>query len=151
MATNYLNRPSSFLILIGALLASIYPGSLEAQEKLDALDQAPEVQTRLVLAGDNKKELIKAIADVPAEHRNALEFLLLNMPEHDLKNLSAEFLLSNIRMAYLARANASWKIPDDIFFNDVLPYANIDEPRDPWRQKFYELCQPMVKLHRLSA
>ena len=46
-----------------------------------------------------------------------------------------------------ARKEAPWgaRIPEDVFLNDVLPYANIDEARDPWRKKLYELCMPLVK------
>ena len=36
-------------------------------------------------------------------------------------------------------------IPEEIFLNDVLPYANVDEKRDAWRKEFYDLCLPIVK------
>ena len=36
-------------------------------------------------------------------------------------------------------------IPEEVFLNDVLPYANVDEKRDEWRQEFHDLCLPMVK------
>ncbi len=145
MSTHCPLRPLWLVLWIGVFPISICCGIVAAQEQTATLDQNPEIQARLELAGDNRPELTKAIADVSADHQDALEFLLLNMPEYDLKNLSADFLLTNIRLAYRARAIASWKIPDDIFFNDVLPYANIDEPRDPWRQQLFDLCQPMVK------
>jgi hypothetical protein len=35
-------------------------------------------------------------------------------------------------------------VPEEIFFNDVLPYASLDEARDPWRAKFYEMFRPLV-------
>ena len=31
-----------------------------------------------------------------------------------------------------------------MFFNDVLPYASLDEPRDPWRAAFYKLASEIV-------
>jgi transglutaminase-like putative cysteine protease len=117
-----------------------------AQEKQsESLLDSPEITACLETAGDNRDELVKAINNVPAEQREALRFLILNMPKHDLKNLSADFLLTNIEYAFQARAQAPWKIPDDVFLNDVLPYSNIDEPRDPWREEFFKLCQPIVK------
>ena len=97
------------------------------------------------LAGENRAELEKAISKVSQKHLDGLKFLILHMPQADLQGLDSEFLLSNVRLAYRARAEAAWKIPDEIFFNDVLPYANIDEPRDPWRKKFYDLCRPIIK------
>ena len=132
------------ILLFGTMLVSVLPGDAPAQDSVP-LDQRAEVLSQLELAGANKTELSQAINNVPDEHRDALEFLLLNMPEHDLRNLSSEFLLTNIRLAYLARSKARWEIPDDVFFNNVLPYANIDEPRDRWRKMFYNLCRPIVK------
>ena len=106
-----------------------------------SIDKAGLLKMRIRQAGDNQNELQKAINTVPPEHRQALEFLLINMPEYDLKNLTAEFLLNNIRLAYQAREAAPWDISDQLFLNNVLPYANIDEPRDPWREDFFKLCQ----------
>ena len=39
----------------------------------------------------------------------------------------------------------SKQIPEAIFFNNVLPYANVDEKRDPWRKELLELCLPIAK------
>ena len=36
-------------------------------------------------------------------------------------------------------------IPEELFLNDVLPYANVDEKRDAWRKEFFDLCLPLVK------
>ncbi|KAG2441674.1 hypothetical protein HXX76_003292 [Chlamydomonas incerta] len=33
----------------------------------------------------------------------------------------------------------------DIFLNFVLPYANLDEPREDWRSLFYEKFSPLVR------
>ncbi len=114
-------------------------------ERTDSLLSSEPIKTRLKLAGNNRAELERAIENVDPQQREGLSFLLLHMPEYDLKNLKADFLISNIKLAYRAREKANWKIPDDVFFNDVLPYANIDEPRDPWRKKFFEMCWPIVQ------
>jgi hypothetical protein len=62
------------------------------------------------------------------------------MQKRDLTTLSAEFLLENSEYAYKAREKYSWcaTLPDSVFFNEVLPYANISETRDPWRKDFFE-------------
>ena len=69
------------------------------------------------------------------------------MPVADLCSLKAEFLLANIALAYKARRETPYgkDIPEEIFLNDVLPYANVDEKRDAWRQEFYDLCMPIAK------
>jgi hypothetical protein len=76
-----------------------------------------------------------------------MAFLVAHMPDADRTTLKADFLLSNVDLAYKARAAVPWgkDIPDDLFLNDVLPYASVDEKRDPWRADFYDLCLPLVK------
>lgn len=105
------------------------------------------VETALARAGDNRPELEKALAGAPADQRKGMAFLVEHMPAADLRSLTADYLLTNVRLAYQARAAVPWgkDIPDDVFLNDVLPYANVDEMRDPWRQQFYDLCLPLVK------
>lgn len=106
-----------------------------------------DVETALKQAKDNRKELEKALNDVPKEQRKGMAFLIENMPDRDLTSLKAEFLLSNVKLAYEARKEMPWgkDVPEELFLNDVLPYANVDEKRDAWRQEFYEMCRPMVK------
>ncbi len=106
-----------------------------------------DVEAALKNAKDNRKELEKALNDVPKEQRKGMAFLVENMPDSDLTSLKAEFLLTNVDLAYRARKELPWgkDIPEDLFLNDVLPYANVDEKRDAWRKEFYEMCLPMVK------
>ncbi len=102
---------------------------------------------QLAKAGGNRAELEKALAAVPPGQRAGMEFLVENMPDADLAALSADFLTENHALAYRARAEAPWgkDIPEDVFLNDVLPYANVDEKRDPWRKELYALCAPVVR------
>ena len=76
-----------------------------------------------------------------------MAFLVANMPDRDLQSLHADFLLENVDLAYKARNETAWgkQIPEDLFLNNVLAYANVDELRDPWRKDLYELCLPIVK------
>jgi poly(3-hydroxybutyrate) depolymerase len=106
-----------------------------------------DVERALARAGDNRTELERALADVPKEQRKGMAFLIENMPAGDLTSLRAEFLLTNVNLAYKARNEMPWgkAVPEDLFLNDVLPYANVDEKRDAWRTEFYELCRPLVK------
>ncbi len=124
---------SMLLVLLGALTASA--------------DTPKAVEAALGRAGKNRPELERALKDAPAEQRAGMEFLVSNMPDADLTTLKAEFLLENLTLAYKARNEVAWgkTIPDDIFFNNVLPYANVNESRDPWRKEMLELCLPIVK------
>ena len=42
---------------------------------------------------------------------------------------------------------APWakSISPELFLNDVLPYASLNEQRDNWRQRLHEICLPLVK------
>jgi len=71
--------------------------------------------------------------------REGLAFLMANMPDRDLA-LKHDFLIENVRLAYQAMDEVPWGhgIPKDIFLNDVLPYASINERRDNWRRDFHQ-------------
>ncbi|EEF62512.1 transglutaminase domain-containing protein [Pedosphaera parvula] len=98
-------------------------------------------------SGTNQAEIVQALRDVPKSQRPGLQFLVENMPRQDLQSLSAAFLLENVAQAYESRDKAPWgkTIPDELFFNYVLPYANINEQREAWRKSLYEKCAPLVK------
>lgn len=98
------------------------------------------LDSAMVKAGDNSSELLKAMEEAALPQKEGMAFLISYMPERDLTSLTADFLLENIEYAYLARDKYPWcsALPDSIFFNEVLPYANITETRDPWRKDFYE-------------
>ncbi|MGL4851957.1 MAG: transglutaminase-like domain-containing protein [Phocaeicola sp.] len=92
-------------------------------------------------------EIKKALKTVPKSQREGLEFLVKYMPKGDLDTLTADFLLTELDWAYKARETFAWckELPDSIFFNDVLPYASMDETREPWREMFWTKLYPLVK------
>ena len=130
-----------------ALLVAFCLVSPVAAQEAPAKWWGADVEQALAKAMDNRAELEKALTDVPKDQRKGMAFLVANMPETDLTSLKAEFLLTNTDLAYKARAAVPWgkDIPEAIFLNDVLPYANVDEKRDAWRKEFFDLCMPMVK------
>ncbi len=105
------------------------------------------VEAALSQAGTNRQQLLRALEQAPATQREGIQFLVTNMPPRDLQALSAEFLLENLSLAYQAMQAAPWAkaIPTELFLNDVLPYASVNEPRDNWRRRLYDLCRPLVK------
>lgn len=98
------------------------------------------LEQALAKAGDNARELKAALKNAPVDQKEGMAFLIAYMPERDLKELKADFLLENAVYAYKAREQYSWAktIPDSIFLNDVLPYASLNEKRENWRKNFYE-------------
>jgi len=77
----------------------------------------------------------------------AAKFLVEGMPAGDRATLKKEFLMENLDLALQARAEFPWakELPEEVFFNDVLPYASLDETRESWRAEFLEKCRPLVK------
>lgn len=104
------------------------------------------IDRTIATAGDNAKELKKALKEVPHNEREGMAFLISYMPERDAKSLSADFLLENVQYAYKARAEFPWakEVPDSVFLNDVVAYANLNENRENWRKDFYERFKKYV-------
>ena len=110
-----------------------------------------EWEQRLEAAGKNSEEISSFVRKASERHgdlgRRAAVFLVGGMPEVDLKTLESGFLMENLALALKAREEFPWckELPEAVFFNDVLPYASLDETREPWRAGFYEQCRDMVK------
>ena len=107
---------------------------------------SPAVAQTLANAGSNRTELVAALQEVPPTQREGLQFLLAHMPERDAQTLSAKYLLENVALAYDAQQKSPWRdqIPKEVFLNDILPYACVNEERDAWRKKLYDIAAPLV-------
>lgn len=127
--------------LIAVLLSAMY-GVLPAT----AAGQPKAVEEALSKAGANRSELQLALKQVPAAQREGMQFLIANMPISDLQTLSAKFLLEDVALAYEAYNNAPWKnsISKDLFLNDILPYACLNEQRDGSRKMLREKSLPLI-------
>jgi transglutaminase-like putative cysteine protease/predicted esterase len=111
--------------------------------------QAPvdeDLAQALQRAGDNAPEIRRAIAEAPEALRADMRFLVRHMPETDLRSLDAAFLLENARLAAEARTATPWAqaVPEDVWRNAVLPYAQVNEEREAWRADFRERFAPLV-------
>ena len=99
------------------------------------------------VAGDHLPQLEKALREVAGWARPHLLWLLSNMPEADLQSLDADFLREHVEGAVQAWKETPWSasIPESIFRDAILPYANVNERRDAWRQDFRDRFLPLVK------
>lgn len=132
-------RTLLLIFIVGLTACTKYSGVPKEYRQL--LDDA------MVKAGANATELNKALDSAPAHQKEAVAFLISYMPERDLQELSADFILENTDYAFMAREQFAWAkaIPDSVFFNDVLPYASLNEQRDNWRKDFFERFSKYVK------
>lgn len=99
------------------------------------------IATCLPALADARADLTAAALDgAPPEHHAAIRFLTEHMPEKDLALVKPAYLRENTALAFKARATFPFakEIPEEIFLNDVLPYATLDESRDDWRAGFME-------------
>ncbi|MBN2416521.1 transglutaminase domain-containing protein [bacterium] len=106
-----------------------------------------QIRHALERAGENRETLETVLTSVAPEQVTGAAFLIAHMPEHDLRQLSSEFILDNIRCAYTAVDESRWTgtMPEEVFLNNVLPYASIHERRDNWRRDFHEWFFPLVR------
>ncbi|MEN6449887.1 MAG: transglutaminase-like domain-containing protein, partial [Thermoguttaceae bacterium] len=113
----------------------------ERNERLRCTDMSES------LSADRVTELLEAMRQSPLEHRQAMSLLVKHMPKRDLRAVDKTLLLENVRYSYLAREETPWgpHLPDELFFNYVLPYANLTEARDHWRRNLYPRCREIVQ------
>ena len=124
-------RPILVLILLATPMLVAAAGQLQPGLLGQQADRwwGDAVQSRLVSAGQNKSELVHALSRTAKDQRAAIAFVIENMPQRDLQSLTADFLVTEVQKACEIQDKATWKIPEDLFLNYVLPYANVDEPR----------------------
>lgn len=136
-----MNIKSAFVLLAFGLSACSSGRYAGVPKEYHAL-----IDRTIATAGDNAKELKKALKEVPRNEREGMAFLISYMPERDARSLSADFLLENVQYAYKARAEFPWakEVPDSVFLNDVVAYANLNENRENWRKDFYERFKKYV-------
>ena len=76
----------------------------------------------------------------------AARFLVRHMPAVDAAKLDDAFLQRHLDLAMASRKEFPWaaKVPWEIYLNDVLPYAVLDETREDWRTQILSQARPLV-------
>ncbi len=102
--------------------------------------EAQAVRDALTRAGPNAAEFESALAQLSGEERESLWFLIRTMPDRDLRELKADLLLSNVRLAHRAWKESPWgsTISQAHFRQYILPLAHLNEKREDWRTGFFE-------------
>ena len=135
------------LILIAPGLARVSVAA-PANSKVATSAMTPKINldNALATAGANRAQIALALAQVPPAQRAGMEFLISNMPAPDLQTLSAKFLLDHVASVYRTFNATPWKnqIPQQIFFNDVLPYASLNEKREDYDALLEAKIKPIV-------
>ena len=147
---SFVRMPTAWLLAIPLALA-IYGCSVNASDTgaggaAISLKHQAALRASLKAAGTNRDSLVKALEMLPAGQRPGMKYLLENMPRSDLQKLTGAFLANDVSQSYAAMKAAPWRkeVPRAIFFQYVLPYANLDEIRESWRTRLAALCRPLV-------
>ncbi len=106
-----------------------------------------KVDAALERSGDRKSDWTTALLAAADDQRPGWEFLIANMPNKDLAQLPVERLKQTLDLAYQARREVPWgqTLPGEVFLNYVLPYCQLDEPRDPWRRELHDRFMERAK------
>ena len=104
-------------------------------------------------AGANRAQIERAVAETPADQQWAQRWLVAHMPTEDLRTLDAAFLVENCTEAFAAWRAAPWKdaVGEELFLDNLLPYANVNERRDAWRVQLRRRFLPLVEKARTSG
>ena len=115
--------------LSSAIILALAPSWLTAAPATEKVSEK-QLTASLLKAGKNRSEIQKALDQAPTDQKPGMRFLVAYMPERDLQSLTATFLTDQSRYAYKAWRDSAWteQVPEAVFFNDVLPYASINEP-----------------------
>lgn len=75
----------------------------------------------------------------------AARFLAKHAPPRDAE-IDVELLDENLELTLRARTEFAWSsdVPEEVFLNDVLPYASLDETRERWRPALYAISRQIV-------
>jgi hypothetical protein len=105
-----------------------------------------KVEIALEKSGNNRVILEEALNKFDGEKKEGMAFLIAYMPQRDLDSLTADFLIDNLEYAYKTRDEFAWtkKLDKEVFFNEVLPYASLNERRDNFRADFYNKFKKYV-------
>ncbi|HEX8465041.1 MAG TPA: transglutaminase domain-containing protein [Abditibacterium sp.] len=127
-------------------LALASPTFAAPAAKTASKPQILSLEAVLRRAKTNRAQIELLWKQTPQNQRAATLFLLQHAPDADLQSLSTAFLRSQIQIGFTARNTAPWKaqIPESLFWNDVLPYAALNETRDNARARLRALSLPLI-------
>lgn len=110
---------------------------------LDMLTESVQAEEKMIRRHQDQQGLMAGGYD--AAIQASVNFLAANMPADIV--IAADQLQTNAEYALKARSScaAASIVPDDIYYNYVLPFRLLDEPIDNWRVPFYVALLPSVQ------
>jgi hypothetical protein len=133
------SKVSSLFILL-FILSFTSRAQLIKNTKTQA-DMRQMLQKQQQMAAGRSEQLFEVFKKpLPADEKQALEYIYAYMPLSDLADYTGEYFLSQIKSALKARSEMTWGtgIPEDIFLHFVLPTRVNNENLDDFRIEMYD-------------
>jgi hypothetical protein len=107
----------------------------------------PGVEEALVLAGENGPEILKALTEVDRGDREAMSFLIAELPPVDLASVTTSLLYTTVTGTRETMERFPWgrDIPRDIYLHYVLPPRVSQEPLESCRSYLLEQLGPRIE------
>ena len=135
-----LSSKVSSLFIVLLILSFTSQAQLTKNAKTQA-DMQQMLQKQQLMAAGRSEQLFEVFKKpLPADEKQALEYLYAYMPLSDLADYTGEYFLLQIRSALKARSEMTWGtgIPEDIFLHFVLPTRVNNENLDDFRIEMYD-------------
>ena len=107
----------------------------------------PEVSASIARVPERREAWEDFLQETPAGRREGVAYLMASLPLADLEKLETSALKTNVDLAYESRAAVRWgdSLPDEVFYDSVLPMASVTEPREPMRAEFRDRYLDLVR------
>ena len=137
---------TSSLVCLVFVLGAVFAAHASGQTGQDPKKASP-LEISLNRALQRRSEWMAFLSALPGSERKGAEYLLTYMPLADLQNLPMEKMREAIEESFSVRKKLSWgkTIPQDVFFDSVLPYASVTEPRQSMRTEFRQKYLALVE------
>ena len=119
------------------MLVTLIIAPLALHATIQSVDQSAMIKN-LDRAPKRKAAWLSILAKSPKSQKEAVRYILTYMPLADLRALPTKYVSDAVKVAYTARAATTWatQIPKPVFFDSVVPYASVTEPRESMRLEF---------------
>lgn len=134
-------------VAVGPVMADL--GAQDPADERDATALAAALERALERAGERApdwRRALDATAKASADQGADVRFLVTHMPTQDLLALDPWWVARDAALAREAWTGANWaeQVPLEVFRDAILPYANVDEPREDWRPELRARFAPLV-------
>ncbi len=137
------------LVITGVVFAEVQgafdPKADSAVLKLVDEGERSDLANALEDAGRNWPELSGALEALEGEQRDACLALIENMPHLDRLEMTASTLVEHVSLAFKARDEMPYDVPEEMFAPYILTYRIGEEPVEPWRAELYDRFAPVAQ------